>query len=220
MVKLFPSLIASNILRLEDTVHSLDPFVDGYHLDIMDFHFVPNLTWGPDFINALRLVTKKQLFIHLMVEFPEQYLSRFKLFKNDIISFHYESRSAYSPTDLSTLIGDQGYIPSIAINPKTPVEKAFSINPLQHLLIMSVEPGFSGQQFIPSTLEKIAQATFFRKENNLSFTIAVDGGITKENCRAVVAQGAHELAIATALFKDNRPREALKALRTLLKESY
>ena len=213
MVKLFPSLIASNLLRLQETLELLDPLVQGYHLDIMDFHFVPNLTWGPDFVNAIRQATKKQLFIHLMVEFPENYLPMMHLRHKDIFSFHYESPSRLTQEQLCIEIASQGLTPSIALNPETPLEVLSSIPSLQHLLIMSVNPGFSGQQFISSTLEKVTKSVALRAKNNLSFPIAVDGGINEQNCQELVHAGVDELAIATAIFKDQNPREALKRLQ-------
>lgn len=219
MVKIFPSLIASNLLRLQETLELLDPYVQGYHLDVMDFHFVPNLTWGPDFINALRAATNKQLFIHLMVDYPENYFNLLHLQPRDIISFHYESPSRFTCENLYTEIASRGLIPSIALNPETPVSVLSSLPTLQHLLLMSVHPGFSGQQFIPSTLEKLAESVAFRTTHTLSFTIAVDGGITEENCRALVQGGADELAIATAIFKDDHPREAVQRIVSFLQNS-
>ncbi|MBA3751479.1 ribulose-phosphate 3-epimerase [Candidatus Dependentiae bacterium] len=213
MIKIFPSLISSDLLQIKQTLELLDPLVEGYHLDIMDFHFVPNLTWGPAFVNAIRAATKKQLFVHLMVDNPEQYFDLFSLQEDDIVSFHYESPSGYTPEELTTQISSRGWIPSIALNPETPLEVIFSLTNLQHLLLMSVNPGFSGQTFITSTLEKLVQSATIRSQRNKPFTIAVDGGINENNCYELASSGADELAIATAIFKDPSPSQALLRLR-------
>ncbi len=213
MIKIFPSLISSNLLRISETVERLDPLVEGYHLDIMDFHFVPNLTWGPAFVNAIRAATKKQLFVHLMVDNPEQYFDLFSLQEFDIVSFHYESPSRYTPEELSSYISSRGWIPSIALNPETPLDVILPLTNLEHLLLMSVHPGFSGQTFIPNTLEKVVQSAAIRSQRTVPFTIAVDGGINEKNCYELAAYGADELAIATAIFKEPSPYQALVRLR-------
>ena len=213
MVKIFPSLISSNLLELHTTLELLDPFVGGYHIDIMDFHFVPNLTWGPDFVTAICGATRKQLFIHLMVEFPEKYLPLLRLSKGDIVSIHYESPSSLSLEALCNEISRQGWIPSIALNPETPLTVIYDLPFLQHLLLMSVHPGFSGQKFIPSTLEKLAEAHAFKKQASRPFTLAVDGGIDEHTCSSLVKRGADQLAIATAIFKDGNPREAVQRIQ-------
>lgn len=215
MIALFPSLIASNLLRLQETIDLLDPLVQGYHLDVMDFHFVPNLTWGPDFINAIRTATTKQLFIHLMVDYPENYIPLFRLQSEDIVSFHYESPSHFTAEQLCSKIGSHDLIPSIALNPETALTVLSSVPHLRHLLLMSVHPGFSGQPFIPSTLDKITESVALRAQRQVPFTIAVDGGITEENCRALALRGADAFALATALFKDHQPREAIKRIERL-----
>lgn len=215
MAALFPSLISANLLNLETEIHALDPYVSGYHLDVMDFHFVPNLTWGPSFINAIRTATKKPLFIHLMVEYPEKYFDRLKLHENDIVAIHYESPSLYTPKQLLELISSYGWTASLAINPSTSLDPVFSLKDyLSNVLLMSVEPGFSGQSFIPHTFEKLATLSNWRKEQNLSFTISVDGGINESNFSELVTLGVDQLAVASAIFNQ---ADRIAAIRNFLK---
>jgi ribulose-phosphate 3-epimerase len=211
MATLFPSLISGNLLDLGREIKMLDPYVDGYHLDVMDFHFVPNLTWGPDFINAIRSATPKVLFVHLMVEYPETYFDRMDLSKNDIVAIHYESPSKFSLESIFEQINSYGWTPSIALNPATGVKSLFPLkDSLKNVLLMSVEPGFSGQEFKPHTLQKLAELALWRREQNLSFTIGLDGGINATNCGPLIKLGADQLAIASAIFNHPNYAEAIK----------
>ncbi len=213
MNAIYPSLISANLLCLAEEIETLEPYAAGFHLDVMDFHFVPNLTWGPDFINAIRAKAAKQLLVHLMVEYPEKYFDRFKLHPQDIISIHLESPSLYSLPELYKEITSRGWIPSIAINPYTPLEALISLTiPLKHVLLMSVEPGFSGQKFLPFILKKLKALNDFRAAHNLSFTISVDGGITTDIAKELAKNGANQLAIASAIFQAPNPVKALEQL--------
>lgn len=211
MNAIYPSLISANLLCLEEEIQTLEPYAAGFHLDVMDFHFVPNLTWGPDFINAIRAKAAKQLLVHLMVEYPEKYFARFKLHPQDIVSIHLESPSSLSLQELFAEITSRGWIPSIAINPYTPLEALISLTvPLKHVLLMSVQPGFSGQTFLPFILKKLKALNDFRKSHNLSFTISIDGGITADIAKELAKNGANQLAIASAIFHDSNPLKALQ----------
>lgn len=215
MAALFPSLISANLLNLETEIHTLDPYVAGYHLDVMDFHFVPNLTWGPSFINAIRTATKKPLFVHLMVDYPEKYFDRFKLHQDDIVAIHYESPSAYTHEQLLQSICSRGWIASLALNPATPLDALHPLkNHLQNVLLMSVEPGFSGQTFIPDSLEKLSTLAAWRRENNLSFTISIDGGINEANSSELISRGADQLAVASAIFSHT---DRIRAIKNILR---
>lgn len=211
MANIFPSLISADLLNLKHEIEEIDPYVGGYHIDVADFHFVPNLTWGPAFINAIRLATYKPLWVHLMVEYPEKYFDRLALQEEDIVSFHAESKSTYSMQSLTMLIKSNNWIPSIALNPTTPLSILIPLKDLlEHVLIMSVEPGFSGQSFIPSVQEKIQCLVEWRKEHQLSFTIAVDGGIDASNFSNLVNLGATQLAVASAIFSHTNRLAAIK----------
>ncbi len=217
MIQLFPSLIAANLLNLEKEITQLDPYVDGYHLDVMDFHFVPNLTIGPDTINAIRAATEKLLYVHLMVEYPERYFERLQLRHGDIVAIHPESPSEMPLDKLITLISSHGWTPCVALNPETPASILEKISaPLNHLLLMSVNPGFSGQQFMPLVLLKLKEAISIGRAANNPYVIAVDGGINQENVEALVKDGADQLIIGSALFSQHNPVFAIKALRSSL----
>ena len=217
MVSIFPSLISAPLLQLEDEIKLLEPYCAGFHLDVMDFQFVPNLTWGPAFINAIRQATSKQLIVHLMVDNPEKYIDRLQLNPADIIAIHLESPSTLTLTQLIQTIKSHNLIPSLAINPSTPIESLISLPiGLEHVLLMSVNPGFSGQKFIPRILDKLKTLNNFKKSHNLDFAIAVDGGIDETNIRQLVEHGANELAIASSIFAQKDHVKALKNLASLL----
>lgn len=215
-MKLFPSLISSNLLELGQTIATLDPYVDGYHLDVMDFHYVPNLTWGPCFINAIRRATKKQLWIHLMVDEAERYLERFELAPNDIVSFH-EQPSLHATLKLYQELNKRNLIPGFALKPTIPVTAIelllhYHVN-IRHVLLMSVEPGFSGQTFLPPSLDRLHELVRLRSELDAHFSIGIDGGITQENIGTVSAAGAQDIAVASAIFSQPDPLQAIKLLR-------
>jgi ribulose-phosphate 3-epimerase len=214
MLKVFPSLISANVLKLEQEIKLLEPHCAGFHLDVMDFHFVPNLTWGPVFINAIRKITHKQLHVHLMVDNPEKYLDVCLLQPGDIISVHPESRSAISLPALLYEIKIRGLIPSIALKPSTPLEAAITLQaPLEHILLMSVEPGFSGQPFISRIFSKLQALVQFRNAHNLKFAIAMDGGINQKNIKQLADTGVNQVAIASAIFSSYNQVQALQTLQ-------
>lgn len=216
MAIIYPSLISSDLLNLGQTIEQMDPYCDGYHLDIMDFHFVPNLTFGPDFVNAIRKKTERKLHIHLMVDYPERYIERFVLAPDDIICIHIESKTDIGIRQLAHLISKKGLIVSIAISPFTPLEALISLPmPLQQILLMSVKPGFSGQAFLPHTLGRLNALMQLKKNHKIPVTIAVDGGITLPIAQQLLDQGADELAIASAIFGTSDPIESLKQFSTL-----
>ncbi len=218
-VELFPSLIAADLLELGTDIARLDPYVDGYHLDVMDFHFVQNLTFGPDTVNAIRRATNKLLMVHLMVDYPERYFDRLKLHKGDILSIHPESPSELPLDILISAIAVQGMTPSIALNPETPIALIKAINvPLNHLLLMSVHPGFSGQAFMPMVYDKIEEALKIAKQSNTHYTIALDGGVNQDNAHKIVNAGVQQLIIGSALFSTHDPAKAAQELSASLLE--
>lgn len=215
-MKLFASLIAADLLNLERTIKTLNAYIDGYHLDIMDNHFVPNLTWGPLFINAIARSTKRQLWIHLMVDDPHHWPAQLELPENTMVSFHLEAKT--QPLEMIQMITEKNWIPSIALNPETGLEK---LNPyldiVEQVLLMSVRPGFSGQSFIPETLVKLKTLAEQRIQNNYTFTIAMDGGINKNNIHSIAEAGANQCAIASGIFAQPDPIAALTELIHLSK---
>ncbi|NRB21566.1 ribulose-phosphate 3-epimerase [Candidatus Dependentiae bacterium] len=216
MASIYPSLIASNLLNIKKTITLFDPHCSGYHLDIMDDHFVPNLTWGPMFINAIAKATTKKLWVHLMVENPSSFLDRLSLPPGSIFTFHIESKGDHEK--LIDAIKEKKWKPSIAINPKTNPKNIFNLlDKIDQVLVMSVEPGFSGQSFLPDSLKKIEKLADHRKKNNLSFSIAIDGGIHNNNIVELKKVGADEFGIASAIFKQQNPLGALEKLQKLIK---
>lgn len=217
-MEIYPSLISSNLLTLQQTITELDPICHGYHLDVMDDHFVPNLTWGADFINAIIAATQKPVHVHLMVQDPSRWIKRLNLRTTDLFVFHYEAFA--QPNDTQKLL-DQLITNNIgaglAINPTTPIAAITDFLPsLQQVLVMSVNPGFSGQSFIQTTTEKITPLHMLRKTHDLSFHICMDGGINKDNIKTVGSLGADQVAAAAAIFAQQDPVTSLKNLYTIV----
>ena len=199
MVEIWPSLISADILDLKSVIQQLDPHCYGYHLDIMDNHFVPNLTWGAQFVNAIAAYTTKPLWIHLMIETPEHFLRKLKVPKDTLITFHIETAS-----DINLLIEEitkHDWKASAAINPETCIETVFPfLERLAQVLIMTVNPGQSGQELITSALEKILPLTHIIQTKKLQVTVAIDGGVNRYNISQIHALGVEQFGIAAGIF--------------------
>jgi ribulose-phosphate 3-epimerase len=218
-MKIYPSLISADLLNLEKTLQTLDPYCDGYHLDIMDNHFVPNLTWGNAFIKAIEQATKLPLDVHFMVERPEAWLETLTLRPKDVVTFHPES-SALSPFQVIKQTEKKGWLAGIALSPKIEVGKIEHLLPDVHqVTVMTVEPGFSGQKFMPTMMPKIQHLAQIRKEKNLDFILAVDGGVNKENIAELATCGVDEIAAAGAIFFGKDPVKAIEELRAAASRS-
>ena len=214
-MEIFPSLISADILNLEKVIKSLDPHCNGYHIDVMDDHFVPNLTWGPMFVNSISKITNLPLHVHLMVDNPSVWIDRVLLDEKDIFIFHIE---AFNDSErMENLIQDvknKGWKVGIALNPKTDIKLVFDyLKDLDHVLIMSVEPGFSGQKFIQKVLLKIEPLIKKREELNLAFKIGMDGGIGSENIKELSEMGIDQFGIASVIFSK---KDIIKALQELM----
>lgn len=220
MTCLFPSLISADLLHLQHTIETLEPQCDGFHLDVMDNHFVPNLTFGPAIVNAIGSVAKKRLWVHLMVTKPSSIIEHISLPKESIITFHYETNE--NKATLIDLIQKNGWQTSIALSPTTPISVLFPLiqkHDLQHVLIMLVEPGFSGKVMLPSATQKIKQLNIYKQEQGLNkLRIGIDGGVIKENIAMLQRLGAHDIAIASAIFKGGDPVENVEILRQAIKQ--
>ncbi len=214
-VELFPSLMAADPLNLTDVITLLDPHVDGYHLDIMDGQFVPNTTWGPATVNGIASATRKQLCAHLMVIDPAWWLERLELTADTTVVFHHSA--VEKPAALISQIQRKRWDVGIALSPKTAVSE---IEPLLSsvdlVLVMSVQPGFAGQEFIASSLKKIEQLAQLKHDQQATFTIAVDGGINHETILDVVKAGAQRVAIGSGIFEHSDPVAAIASLRRVL----
>jgi ribulose-phosphate 3-epimerase len=210
-----PSLLAANYARLAHEVGRVARAgADWLHVDIMDGHFVPNLTFGPGIVAALRKVTRLPLDVHLMCSRPEILLEPFARAGASVITVHVELGERVEPLlwklrALGTRVG-------LAVNPPTPIAHARRFLPqLDLLLVMTVNPGFGGQSFIHETVPKIQQAAAWRRAEQLDFRIEVDGGITFETVGECARAGADTFVSGTGLFGQRSLRAALTKLRRL-----
>jgi len=184
----------------------------------MDFHFVPNLTFGPDFINEIKKLTNKQLWVHLMVDNPMNWLDILNLKENDIFCFHYEALEVQEQLNLINKIHSKKLLASIAIKPQTKIQEIEKLlSKIDQVLIMSVEPGFSGQKFIKDTIIKVKELHKLKQLNNFNFRIAMDGGINENNIASLSQLGVQDFAIASAIFSTENPINAIQKLYALLK---
>lgn len=211
MIKIAPSLLSADSSSLGREVALLEKSgADLIHFDVMDGHFVPNMTFGPKILKDLKKQTKLAFDVHLMVEDPMRFIPWYAKAGADIITFHLESVSC--PQDVIRLIKSYGIKAGISIKPNTNVsELASYINDIDLVLIMSVEPGFGGQTFIPNSIQKISQTkSLIGKQNIL---LEVDGGITQQNAQDCLKAGADILVAGTAVFKDGKYEDNIKTLK-------
>ncbi len=200
MIELAFSILASDFARLGEEIATAERGGGTIvHVDVMDGHFVPNITFGPPMVAAIRPITKLPLDCHLMIENPDQYIQAFAEAGADMISVHQEVCRHLHRT--LQLIEQHGVKPAVVINPATPVETLIEVLPmLHHVLVMSVNPGFGGQKFLPLALDKIAHLAELRDEMGLNFRIEVDGGVAHDTVGRVVEAGADMLVAGSAIF--------------------
>lgn len=212
-VKVAPSILAANTLRLKEEVAKVEREIDLLHVDIMDGHFVPNLSFGPMLVRDLkREFPSLPLEIHLMVESPSFWVDRFAESGGDILIFHWEIER--HPLRLIKSIRGMGKKAGIAFNPATMWEEArLILHEIDYVLMMSVEPGFSGQSFIPWVLNKVRSLRDFRDKEGLSFEIVVDGGVGPQNAPSLREAGATILVGGASVFQSEDPISVVRALR-------
>ena len=218
-MEIYPSLMCADLLNLGKVISTLDAHCDGYHIDVMDDHFVPNLTMGPDFVNAIVKATQKPVQVHLMVDNPNSWLDRLKLGEKDTFIFHYEAFECLKPMkDLIEDVKAKGWMVGLAFNPQTDwnLIKTELLN-LDKVLVMSVKPGFAGQAFMPEVIEKAKKIIAYRKTQNGKFSIYMDGGIGKDNIKEIVGLGVDAVAVGAAVFSEKNPLNALKELYEIAK---
>jgi ribulose-phosphate 3-epimerase len=214
VVKISPSILAADFTRLGEEVARVEAAgADMLHVDVMDGHFVPNLTIGPPVVKALKAVTNLPLDVHLMVENPDALLPDFIAAGSANLTVHVEACRHLHRT--IQFIKDAGVHASVVLNPATSLSTLEEILPEVHMvLLMSVNPGFGGQRFLPSTLGKIRALKQQITARNLNVLIEVDGGVKPDNAGQICAAGADVLVAGTAIFGQPDYAEAIRALRT------
>jgi ribulose-phosphate 3-epimerase len=223
MVELLPSILSSDFAHLADDVAAAERGGGTViHVDVMDGHFVPNITLGPPVVKSLRKATNLPLDCHLMIDNPNEYIPAFADAGANWVSVHYEACPHLHRT--IELILNHGMKPGVVLNPATRVDLILDILPmLHHVLIMSVNPGFGGQRFIPFSLDKIRRIAEIRQELGLQFRIEVDGGVAHDTIAQVVQAGAELLVAGNAVFgfgnAEQNARELLAAARSAAGEA-
>jgi ribulose-phosphate 3-epimerase len=212
MVELLPSILSADFAHLADQIAAAERGGGTtIHVDVMDGHFVPNLTLGPPVVASIRKATNLSLDCHLMIDNPNEFIEAFAEAGADWVSVHYEACPHLHRT--LQMIIHHGMKPGVVLNPATRVDLITEILPMvHHVLIMSVNPGFGGQQFIPFSLEKVQQLVKIRRELKLKFKIEIDGGVAHDTVASIVKAGAELLVAGNAVFGAGQPERDARAL--------
>lgn len=213
MNKVLPSLLAADFTRLGEDIEKMEAAgADIFHLDIMDGQFVPNISYGLPIVRAIAEKATIPLDVHLMTEQPEQFIPEFAEMGVDMLSFHIEATS--HPHRIMQLIHHHGMKAGIALNPHTPIDSIkHLLSEIDFVLIMTVNPGFGGQKFITTCVEKIKELDMTRKKAGYDFEIEVDGGINDETAETCTAAGADLLVSGSHLFKSEDWKQSVEALK-------
>ncbi len=217
MAELSASILAADLLNLERDIRTaIGAGVNWIHLDVMDGHFVPNLTMGIPFGDAIKKKFDVNIESHMMVENPDMYLDRYCSFSK-LVTIHYEA-----PVQTKRVLKEierRGSMPGLSVNPKTPVSSIEALLPsVKYVLVMTVEPGFSGQSMIEEAAQKIPLLADYRTQNGLDYLIGVDGGIKRDNISMIASLGPDVIISASAIFSGNI-EENVKSLKRCIKEN-
>lgn len=214
MVKIAPSILSADFAKLGQEILDVERGgADFIHVDVMDGHYVPNITIGPLIVEAIRPITKLPLDVHLMIENPDQYIEAFAKAGADYLTVHVEATPHIHRT--IHYIKSFGVKAGVVLNPATPIEAIkHIISDVDMVLLMSVNPGFGGQKFIPSVLEKIKQVKKMADENNVTIDIEVDGGVNEETARLCVEAGATVLVAGSAIYNAEDREKAISVLKS------
>lgn len=219
MVEIVPSILAADFARLGEQIQLVAnagaPMV---HVDIMDGHFVPNLTMGPPVTESLRKATRLKLDHHLMIEDPDTYAPLFIKAGADSVSVHYEACRNLNRT--LSMLRDEGAKAGVAINPHTTVDLLQDVlDIVDYVLVMSVNPGFGGQRFIPRSLDKVRHLDRLRRERGLGFAIEIDGGINLDNVGEAAKAGVNWVVVGSSVFQESDPGRAFRELQRKAEEA-
>lgn len=209
-----PSILSADFARLADALAIIDPARDWVHCDVMDNHFVPNLTFGPLIVKAVRRLTRAFADVHLMIEHPERLIDAFAEAGADQLTVHVEARHDSDVAGVLEAIRAAGMRAGLSAKPGTPIEALEPfLERVDLLLVMTVEPGFGGQKFMPDMMDKVRRAAAWRKERGLGYRIEVDGGIDPETAPICREAGADTYVAGSSIYGEARPIEALAELR-------
>ena len=220
MFQIVPSIFAADFTRLGEDIRRVEAAgIEMIHVDIMDGHFVPNFTMGTPITESVRRVTSLKLDHHLMIEDPDTYAPIFIKAGADCVSVHYEVCRNLDRT--LHMIKDHGALAGVVINPATPtflLENVLEI--ADYVLVMSVNPGYGGQAFIPNSLKKVRELNRLRAERNLNFRIEIDGGVGAENIADVVKAGVDWVVAGSSVFHSPDPTEAVRDLQRIAQDAF
>ncbi|MDN3426117.1 ribulose-phosphate 3-epimerase [Microbacterium sp. APC 3898] len=213
MIKIAPSILAADFAKLGEEVLEVEKAgADWIHVDVMDGHFVPNISFGPIVLNAIRPLTKLPMDVHLMIENPDLYIEEFAKAGADFITVHVEACPHLHRT--IQLIRSFGVKPGVVLNPHTPIETIQHVlEDIDLVLFMTVNPGFGGQKFIHSVVPKVKQLSDIIKEKGLSIEIEIDGGINEETIKPCAEAGATVFVAGSAIYSKKDRTQALQAIR-------
>ncbi|OKL35265.1 ribulose-phosphate 3-epimerase [Domibacillus mangrovi] len=219
MIKIAPSILSADFAKLGEDIKDVElGGADYIHVDVMDGHFVPNITIGPLIVDAIRPITELPLDVHLMIENPDQYIDAFAKAGADIITVHVEACPHLHRT--IQLIKSTGAKAGVVLNPHTPVSTIQHIlEDIDMVLLMTVNPGFGGQSFIHSVLPKIREVADLVAEKNLNVEIEIDGGVNPETAKLCVEAGANVLVAGSAIYNQKDRAEAIQAIRNSVKSA-